>query len=41
MRIGAIFPATEIAAEFVGAQRVGFKDPQAFIDALETFKGFQ
>ncbi len=36
--------AMDTAAEFVGARRVGFKDPQACIDALETFKretGFQ
>lgn len=30
--------AMDTAAEFVGARRVGFEGPQAYIDALETFR---
>ena len=30
--------AMDTAAEFVGARRVGFDGPQAYIDALETFR---
>ena len=30
--------AMDTAAEFVGAKRVGFEGPQAYINALETFK---
>ena len=29
--------AMDTAAEFVGAKRVGYESPQAYIDALETF----